>query len=292
MILSVVVTTYNRAEPLGWTLESLSKQTRLPDELIVSDNCSQDDTAEVVASFQNRFPKLVYSRNDENLGMPGNLNAGIQRANGDLIANLHDADTCDPTLLEKWEQALIEYPDAGFVWCGLVNKGADPTRTRVRLHPCDPYTPGREFFEKHFLGNYACMIRGTVMARKEVYETMGFFDPGWGMYSDVEMWMRICSQYGVAYVREPLQICSSDHTSRTMANRTFLNFFAMTARSLEHFYAAGSPEYANAEAKIRKARRKRLTYLAATQVKRLNTRLVCELLYWSFARELDPFQKR
>jgi len=121
---SVCVTTYNRATLLGHTLRSLADQTRPPDELIVSDNCSSDNTQEVVDKWKTHFRRFIYNRNTRNLYMPGNLNAGLKLATGKYVANLHDADVFDPTLLEKWERALDTYPSAGFVFCGLV----DPSR--------------------------------------------------------------------------------------------------------------------------------------------------------------------
>ena len=64
MRLSVVVTTYNRSGDLDRTLESLSVQTRIPDELIISDDCSIDGTAEIITKWKERFPLLKYNRND------------------------------------------------------------------------------------------------------------------------------------------------------------------------------------------------------------------------------------
>ena len=97
--LSVCVTTYNRAQGLDRTLASLSAQTRLPDELIISDDCSPDDTAQVAARWKAKFPLLRYNCNPRNLNMPGNLNVAIGMAQGEYIANLHDADVFAPTFL-------------------------------------------------------------------------------------------------------------------------------------------------------------------------------------------------
>ncbi|MGA0370050.1 MAG: glycosyltransferase family 2 protein [Kiritimatiellia bacterium] len=286
--LSVVVTTYNRAEPLGWTLQSLAEQTRIPDELVVSDNASEDGTAEVVGSFRDKFPKLIYNRNEQNIGMPGNLNAGIQKCTGTYVANLHDADTFEPDLLEKWERALDQNPDAGFVFCGIRSVGRDPAKNRVRLHPCEAYTPGKDFFRKYFLDNHGSMVRGTVMMRREVYERLGLFDERWGIEADVDMWMRVCSQYGVSYVREPLQKCSSDHINRTFAGRRFLNYWAMVDWNLERVLPENQADWPQMRRGIRAKRRRRLLYLSATQVKRLNFIWAARLAYWALHPVLNP----
>src|SRR3954454_20595359 len=53
---SVCITTYNRMEPLDRTLASLAEQTRLPDELIISDDCSPRDPVSVVEKWRDHFP--------------------------------------------------------------------------------------------------------------------------------------------------------------------------------------------------------------------------------------------
>lgn len=208
---SVCVTTYNRASLLDRTLQSLAAQTRQPDELIVSDDCSPDDTPQVVEKWQKRFPRLCYNRNPRNLSMPGNLNAAVSLATGEYIANLHDADEFDPTLLEKWERALDTYPGAGFVFCGI---GGWPHATEfgngIVLHDVPPLTPGRVFFEKYLLHKLTSIVWGTVMARRAAYAELLPFDATYGFVSDVDMWMRMCLKYDVAYVREPLIIL--DHS--------------------------------------------------------------------------------
>lgn len=210
--ISVCLTTYNRAALLDRTLASLSSQTRQPDELIISDDSSPDNTTQVVEKWRTRFHQLSYNRNPQNLNMPGNLNAAISLATGEYIANLHDADEFEPTLLEEWEGALDAYPTAGFVFSGVVNRrGVDGATDDITLHDVLPFTPGRVFFEKYYLHRFSSIVWGTVMARRSAYEKLLPFDDAFGFVSDVDMWMRMCQHYDVAYVRKPLIIL--DHSA-------------------------------------------------------------------------------
>ena len=231
--LSVCVTTYNRAPLLDRTLASLAAQTRHPDEVIVSDDCSSDETASVAERWRPAFRQFIYRRNTTNLYMPGNLNACVAEATGDYIANLHDADLFDKTLLQKWEAALDRYPSAGFVFCGVamgdpaVSDDSTPRASRlnrstilyryqrrtVYLHDVEPLTRGREFFERHFLHATYSIVWGTVMARRDMYEQLLPFDRRFGWVSDVDMWMRACRDFDVAYVREPLMYLDQSPTS-------------------------------------------------------------------------------
>lgn len=212
--LTVIVTTYNRAVKLEHTLATLHAQTRQPDELIVSDDCSSDATEMVVRKWSPKFRNLRYSRNTQNLRMPGNLNAAMALARGSYIANLHDADTFQPQLLEKWEEALDNNPTAGFVFCGTENRFEDPERAaEIRLHEIPELVPGQEFFIKYYVGALSGPIWGTVMGRKSVYDEVGPYDRKVGWLSDVDMRMRMCARHDVAYVREPLLIIDNEVTA-------------------------------------------------------------------------------
>jgi len=211
--ISVCVTTYNRDQLLEQTLQSLYAQTRQPDELIVSDDCSTDDTQRVVNKWEKKFPLFHYNRNSRNLYMPGNLNVAVGLAKGKYVANLHDGDTFDPEMLEQWERALDRYPSAGFVFCGV---GGCPHHAEfgdgVILHDVQPFTRGRTFFENYFLHKFSSIVWGTVMARRTAYNELLPFDPAFGFISDVDMWMRMCLKYDVAYVRKPLIILDNSPT--------------------------------------------------------------------------------
>jgi glycosyltransferase involved in cell wall biosynthesis len=217
--LSVCITTYRRAALLDRSLASLAAQTRPPDEVVVSDDCSPDETAAVAEKWRSRFQGFTYHRNQKNLNMPGNLNVAIARTTGAYVANLHDGDTYARDLLEKWEAALDAYPTAGFVFCGI---GGWPTaaasQAGIVLHDVDPLTPGRTFFERHFLRRFTSIVWGTVMARRVAYEKLLPFDPAFGFVSDVDMWMRMCLEYDVAYVREPLLILDHDPSPERAPN--------------------------------------------------------------------------
>ena len=233
--LSVCITAYNRATLLDRTLASLSSQTRQPDELIISDDCSPDNTTQIVEKWRTRFPQLRYNRNPRNLNMPGNLNAAMSMATGEYIANLHDADEFAPTLLEDWGKALDDYSSAGFVFCGVAdgqhntkfNDGITLQSDGIILHNVSPITLGREFFEKYFLHRLSSIIWGTVMARRSAYNMLLPFDPSFDFISDVDMWMRMCLHFDVAYVRKPLIMLYGDHSPANWGQHGVFNWRAL-----------------------------------------------------------------
>lgn len=201
--ISVCLTHFNRPHLLGATLESLARQTRLADEVLLWDDASPNDPTEVARRFAGRFSNFIYHRNERNLGMPGNLNAVVARASGDYVANLHDADTFHPELLERWSDALDAHPSAGFVFCRVAGRNASQVR---RLSGCDPITPGKEFNRRYFLNAWrgSSPVWGTVMARRSVYRQTLPFEQRYGCVADVDMWIRMSLMADVAFVDQPL----------------------------------------------------------------------------------------
>jgi len=116
MRVSVVLTTYKRAHILSQTIDFILRQTLRDFELIISDDCSPDETQAIGRRYEKLDNRVRYRRNNRNLNMPGNLNAGIREARGEYIANLHDGDVYDAHLLEKWAGALDAQPSAAFVF--------------------------------------------------------------------------------------------------------------------------------------------------------------------------------
>lgn len=140
---SVVLTTYNRAHLIGKTIESILNQTYRDFELIVCDDCSSDATEQACAEYTRRDARVRYIRNDKNMGMPENLNAGIRAARGAYIANIHDGDTYCPTLLERWKQALDEAPGAAFVFNQYRIVDAAGAEVKVHRQPFPTAFPDR-----------------------------------------------------------------------------------------------------------------------------------------------------
>jgi glycosyltransferase involved in cell wall biosynthesis len=84
--LSIAIATYNGARFIDQQLQSFAEQTRLPDELVVTDDGSTDDTLAIIERFAGEvsFPVHVH-RNRERLGYTRNFEAAIARCTGDII---------------------------------------------------------------------------------------------------------------------------------------------------------------------------------------------------------------
>ena len=115
--LSVAMCTYNGAKYLREQLNSIVNQTRLPDEMIIYDDDSSDDTVEILNDFKKEapFPVKIY-QNSSNCGPTKNFEKAISLCVGDIIALSDQDDVWMPHKLEKLENTLEKYPDAGYVF--------------------------------------------------------------------------------------------------------------------------------------------------------------------------------
>lgn len=198
---SVVITTYQRADYVGGVIEMLLNQTLMDIEVIVADDGSTDGTADVVRRFDD--PRLRYLRR-EHMGMPAILNEGFAAARGAYIMTCHDHDIYEPTLLAELANALDQFPSAAYAHCGLLV--VDPTATRiVDRHVCDflPLTAGLAFLEERLLPGMDSPVCALTMVRATSLRGEAL-DPAYGFVADVELWLRLATRGDVAYVARPL----------------------------------------------------------------------------------------
>lgn len=105
MKISVAMTTCNGAAYLREQLHSIFAQTRPADELIVCDDCSTDETPQILAEYERRFPEIVsVTRNRKRLGSTKNFEQAIQLCTGEVIALSDQDDVWRPHKLETIEQ--------------------------------------------------------------------------------------------------------------------------------------------------------------------------------------------
>jgi len=132
--LSVALCTYNGAAYLPDQLASIAAQTRAPDELVVRDDASEDDTPAVIEAFAARAPFPVrFERNATRLGSSRNFDGAIAACTGDLIALSDQDDVWRPDKLREVERRFEQRPDVGLVFsdADLVDAALTPTGARL-----------------------------------------------------------------------------------------------------------------------------------------------------------------
>ena len=193
---SVVIPAYNYGRFLAEAIDSAFSQTLPPLEVIVVDDGSTDETAEVLARYGDRL--RVFQR--QNGGVAAARNFGAAQASGDVLAFLDADDIWVPHKLEMQMARLQRDPDLGMVHCGLEvfdNNG----KTEIRLDGLEGHiAPAMLQFEKtRFVATGS-----TMFISKRIFEELGGFDPRLSPSEDWDLCYRIATRYRIACVREPL----------------------------------------------------------------------------------------
>lgn len=196
---SACLLTYKRAAVLPRTITDLLTQTYTDFELIINDDCSPDNTAEVCREFERADSRVRYVRNEHNLRYAGNQNAAVNRARGKYVAFIHDGDRYSPHLLQRWVEALEANPNASLVFNAVnVLDHAGEICGGIE-HGYPACTAGLKFYD-HMLTRLDSPIFGIVMARRDALIAAGQFDPSLPFLADVDMWFRLLLKGDIAYV--------------------------------------------------------------------------------------------
>ncbi len=117
MKISVAMCTHNGARYLREQLDSIATQTRPPDELIICDDCSTDESVSLIRQFSNSasFPVRLHI-NDKNLGSTKNFERAISLCAGEVVALADQDDIWLSHKLAAIEKVFVENPAAGMVF--------------------------------------------------------------------------------------------------------------------------------------------------------------------------------
>jgi glycosyltransferase involved in cell wall biosynthesis len=190
---SVVIATYSRAAMVRQAVEAALAQTRPPDEIVVFDDASPDQTLGVLEQLAASSPTLRVVGQAHNTGGVPNWNAALDHAGGDYLAWCSDDDRFLPDHLKASLAYLEAHPDVGLVHSGFVD--AVETDGQRELFP----RPHR-FKEPHFVDRsnlIRYMIRyydwpfhpSTIVMRRAVWEKTGPFNPAYAL-ADTDWFVR------------------------------------------------------------------------------------------------------
>ena len=191
---SVVITTYNRASLLPRAVNSILNQTYADYEIIIVDDCSTDNTQQVVADLSD--PRIHHFMHDQNRGVSAARNTGIANARGEYIAFLDDDDEYVPTRLEHQVALLDAFPSDIAMVYGLTITHDDSSpqgnRRRRGRHLTD------DVFEDALAGDN---ITGSIsfLARTSAVREIGGFDEDLKLYEDRFFTCRILQEYRIAF---------------------------------------------------------------------------------------------
>ena len=199
---SVIVPCYNYGHFLEGCLKSVLDQEGVEVSVLVIDDCSTDDSADVARRLVEQDDRVEFRRHRENAGLIATANEGLEWAQGDYVVLLSSDDLLVPGSLERAATIMTRNTNVGMVYGRALPAHDD--------HPL-PEPSGRWRTTKVWTGTdwirmrcrsaYNCISSPEVVVRTAVQRTVGGYDSACQHTSDLNMWLRIAAVADVAYVR-------------------------------------------------------------------------------------------
>ncbi len=182
--ISVIMAVYNCADTVHQSIDSILAQTYTNWQFIICDDCSTDNTLQVINEYKDKYPdKFVIIQNEKNSRLAFSLNHCLEYAQGEFCARMDGDDYVSPDRFEKQVNFLREHPDIHLVGTFMRAFGGK-TEGRIISY--------KEFPEKTDLRFGPCFAHASIMTYTHVYrETGGYTVSARTMRTqDYDLWFR------------------------------------------------------------------------------------------------------
>ncbi len=183
---SAVIPVYNRFEFLTECLDSIFGQTRVPDEVLVVDDCSTNSVHDYLAPTP-FFSRIKILRTDRNRRVSGARNWGWRHAQGNLIAFIDSDDIWEPYKIERQLAQLASNPRASGVYGGMTAFFPDGS-TQPWAHDRPP-----QVTVANALTDCNISVQ-TLLIKRQALDVIGGFDENFGILDDQDIAVRLALQ--------------------------------------------------------------------------------------------------
>lgn len=203
-IISIIMASYNHSAFIGEAIESVKQQDFDSWELLIADDCSTDETLEVLALYKNdprikifpfEFNRQYHMRN-----------FAARHARGEYIAFLNSDDIFLPGKLSKQICYLEKNPEVAAVFTHV--KGIDETGKSLpydRIEKVyDVKDRPRHEWLRHFFVDRNCFCISSVLVRGDCFREVGMFNPLLIQVADVDLWIKLCFKWDIHVIEEKL----------------------------------------------------------------------------------------
>lgn len=193
---SIILPVYNGAECVSNSIDSVLAQTYKDFELIVVNDCSTDNTWEILQEYAGRDSRVKAYTNEVNKKLPRTLNAGFEHATGEYLTWTSDDNMYRPEAIERMVKFLDDNRDCAMVYTDmtLVNELGDEIKEEIKVA-----APAKGLRIGSVCG--ACF-----MYRSSVAKQVGEYNPDLFLAEDFDYWVRISEASTIMPLHENLYI--------------------------------------------------------------------------------------
>lgn len=195
--ISVVMPVHDAADYLPEAIESILAQTHHDFEFVIVDDGSRDVSAEIIAGYASRDPRIrmLYQ---ERQGVAAALNAGIDQAQGSILARMDADDKAHPGRLAHQLALLQQHPDVVAVGSSVVAIDESGVERGTLTYPSAIESVPQA------IGLSTVVCHPTAMIRLDALRQAGGYRPEFEGAEDYDLWLRLLASGRIMNVREPL----------------------------------------------------------------------------------------
>lgn len=263
-LVSVIIPSYNHEKYIGRAIQSVLDQTFQDFELIISDDCSTDDSVSVINSFSD--PRIHTFYQGKNLGAVYAIYFLNAQTTGKYIALLNSDDYWAPEKLEKQVRYMEVHPETGACFTqGVMVDEDDNEITELEISYANIFMQrNRTQVEwlRYFWEYGNALAHMSVLVRREIYATEFFLNPSLRQLPDFDLWTRLICKYPIHVVQESLVYHrrmfgeiqntsseTSENSRRAITENVFISYKMLTEMPDELFIEGFSDVFVDKEAK-------------------------------------------
>lgn len=235
-MISVIMGVYNGANTLEEAVESILKQTYKDWELIVCDDCSTDQTLNILVRYSKRDSRIKVIKNAINSGLAASLNHCLKYVKGEFIARMDCDDISDPMRFEKQLNYLIKHPEYQLVGTYMQEFNGNKLGKiiKTKLYPT-----------KYDLPKGAPFAHATILMRTEAMKSLnGYFISNYTVRTeDVDLWYRFFAKgFHGANIPETLYYVRMDEAAykrrklKYMSHAAYIIWYGCDLVALPKYY--------------------------------------------------------
>ena len=182
-LVSIIMGAYNAGNTISACIDSIIAQTYTNWELIICNDCSKDNTEEILEEYKNRDGRIVVIKNETNMRLAASLNRCLEISNGKYVARMDADDESMTERLSKEVEFMEEHPEYDVVGCSCVvfDEHGNLGVRKSDEHPT-----------KDILYRDTPFAHPTILMKKSVYDALGGYtvDRTTMRAEDLDLWFR------------------------------------------------------------------------------------------------------
>lgn len=183
--IAILMACYNAEQTLKQAIDSILVQSHSNFIFIIVDDGSQDQSWNIVQSYAQSDPRILNVRNEQNIGLAGSLNRGLQLSQAKWIMRMDADDWSYPMRLEKQLKFVAKNPEIDILGCGIecIDKQGVSLGNRFLKEYHDDII--KDLFKKPLV------YHPSILIRRSIFELYGSYDSKLKWAEDSDLWYRI-----------------------------------------------------------------------------------------------------